>query len=166
MKNSPFVEHFDLDITLRDAALDLQNRPGQRAIANIAIGMEVEDAYYSVRELREAVQWVHEGMNGGKAKLTSILGTQCDDFQRALYYALAGRGVIEMLDDMLWLEDLLEARGRVAAAMRRLKLPTMPLVDPYVAKAPDGPVGRYDPDFIEGPSWFLDPGLAAGDVDA
>ena len=50
-----FHNQFDLDITLRDAALDEQNRPTRRMIANAAIGMHVEDAYYSVRELREAV---------------------------------------------------------------------------------------------------------------
>ena len=50
-----FLGHFDLDVTLRDAALDEQNRPTRRMIANAAIGMHVEDAFYSVRELREAV---------------------------------------------------------------------------------------------------------------
>ena len=48
-----YFEPFDLDVTLRDAALDDQNRPTRRMLANAAIGMHVEDAYYSVRELRE-----------------------------------------------------------------------------------------------------------------
>ena len=163
MQPSIYVERFDLDITLRDAALDTENRPARRAIANLSIGMEVEDAYYSTRELREAVQWVHEGVSGGKKKLTTILGTRCDDYQRALYYALAGRGVVEMLDDLIWLEELLVDRGRVAAAVRRAPATAMPLVDPYVAKEPDGPVGAYDAEFEEGPSWWLDPSLMAGD---
>src|SRR3546814_5250384 len=47
-----YFEPFDLDVTLRDAALDDQNRPTRRMLANAAIGMHVEDAYYSVRELR------------------------------------------------------------------------------------------------------------------
>src|SRR3546814_2542580 len=54
-----YFEPFDLDVTLRDAALDDQNRPTRRMLANAAIGMHVEDAYYSVRELREAVSWIH-----------------------------------------------------------------------------------------------------------
>jgi hypothetical protein len=40
-----YFGHFDLDVTLRDAALDEQNRPTRRMIANAAIGMHVEDAF-------------------------------------------------------------------------------------------------------------------------
>src|SRR3546814_4674915 len=87
-----YFEPFDLDVTLRDAALDDQNRPTRRMLANAAIGMHVEDAYYSVRELREAMSWVHEGETGGKRKLASILSTPAgDDFQRCIYFCLAGR---------------------------------------------------------------------------
>lgn len=164
MQSSKFIgQYFDLDVALRDEALAPDNRPTRRAIANLAIGMEVEDAYYSTRELREAVSWVHEGTAGGKAKLTQILGNRCDDFQRALYYALAGRGVVLMLDDLLWLEGLLEARGRVAASARRAKVAAMPLAEPYVAKEADGPVGVFGTDFVQGPSWWLDPSLAGED---
>jgi hypothetical protein len=58
---SNFLDRFDLDITLRDAALDPDNRPTRRMIANAAIGMDALDAYYAVREIREAAQWIHEG---------------------------------------------------------------------------------------------------------
>lgn len=164
MQQSRFTDRFDLDISLRDAALDPENCPNRRAIANASIGMEVEDAFYSVRELREAVSWVHEGRMDGEQKLASILGTQCDDYQRAIFYNLAGCGVVEMLDDLMWLEELLEARGRVAGEARRGRVATRPLTEPYVAKAPDGLVGEYRPDFEEGPSWWLDPGLGEGDL--
>jgi hypothetical protein len=160
MSTNPFRDRFDLDITLRDAALDSENRPTRRMIANAAIGMDVEDAYYSVRELREAVTWVHEGELSGKAKLTSILANDgADDFQRCIYFCLAGRGVIAMLDDLEWLEDLLERRGRVAGEQKRLKASRMPLVRPYVADAPDGPLVKGDLDFEQGPSWWADPTL-------
>ena len=129
---TPSIRHlFDLDITLRDAALDMENRPTRRMIANAAIGMHVEDAYYSVRELREAVSWVHEGVSAGKLKLAEILGNDgADDFQRCIYFCLAGRGVVSMLDDLEWLEDLLERRGRIAGEQKRLKETVMPLVNP------------------------------------
>ena len=159
MKRSKFIGAFDLDVTLRDAALDAANRSTRRMIANAAIGMDTEDAYYAARELREAVEWVHEGIEDGKRKLAAILGNDCDDYQRCLYYGLAGRGVVGMLDDLMWLEDILEARGRVAGALRAKRLRAAPLVDPYVARAPDGPVGRFSDDFQEGPSWWSDPTL-------
>ncbi|MDE8650555.1 hypothetical protein [Novosphingobium album (ex Liu et al. 2023)] len=153
-----YLDHFDLDVTLRDAALDEQNRPTRRMIANASIGMHVEDAYYSVRELREAVSWIHEGEPGGKRKLASILSNPVgDDFQRCVYFCLAGRGVIEMLDDLMWLEDLLEARGRIAGAMHRRKLRARPLVTPYVADEPDGPVVAATADFRQGRSWWIEP---------
>lgn len=70
MKKTVFHDRFDLDITLRDASLDADNRPTRRMIANAAIGMHVEDAYYSVREVREAVSWVHEGIR--RARRSSL----------------------------------------------------------------------------------------------
>ncbi|KKW90261.1 hypothetical protein [Sphingobium chungbukense] len=157
-----YVEPFDLDVTLRDAALDERNRPTRRMIANAAIGMHIEDAYYSVRELREAVSWIHEGEMGGKRKLLSILGNRlCDDFQRCIYFCLAGRGVVEMLDDLMWLEDLLAARGRVAGDIHRRKIRSRPLAAPYVADEPDGPIVDVNDDFRQGRSWWADPGLLA-----
>lgn len=161
MKTTDFRHRFDLDITLRDAALDPEVRPTRRMIANAAIGMHVEDAYFSARELREAIEWVHEGVPGGKAKLASILAnTGGDDYQRCLYFCLAGRGVVGMLDDLMWLEDLLERRGRVAGENHRLKVRAMPLVSPYVADAPDGPLVEMSADFPQGPSWWADPALS------
>lgn len=157
MRRSKFTDGFDLDVTLRDAALDPETRPERRAIANVAIGMAPDDAYYSVRELREAVAWVHEGVAGGRTKLAAILGNLCDDYQRAIFYNLAGRGIVVMLDDLLWLERLLEARGRIAGAAARGRVPTAPLPEPYVADVADGPVGRFDDGFELGPSWWLEP---------
>ena len=162
MKKSAFHDRFDLDITLRDAALDAENRPTRRMIANAAIGVHVEDAYYSVREVREAVAWIHEGVPAGKLKLASILANAgADDFQRCIYFCLAGRGVVEMLDDLEWLEDLLERRGRVAGELARLKASRMPLANPYVADEPDGPLVTLDGDFTQGASWWAEPALRA-----
>jgi hypothetical protein len=162
MVTTPFRDLFDLDITLRDAALDAENRPTRRMIANAAIGMHVEDAYYSVREVREAVSWVHEGIPAGKLKLAAILANDgADDFQRCIYFCLAGRGVVGMLDDLEWLEDLLERRGRVAGEQKRLKATMMPLTNPYVADVPDGPMIKLDAEFEQGPSWWTDPTLAS-----
>ena len=128
-------------------------------IANAAIGMGADDAYCATRELREAVEAVHEDVAGGKRKLTAILGNTCDDFQRCLFYALAGRGVVEMVEDLLWLEQLLEARGRIAGILHRKQMPQAALVSSYVAPEPDGPVGKFDEDFRIGPSWWLQPGM-------
>lgn len=159
MKLSDFVDRFDLDLILRDESLDPLNTPTRRAIAALSIGVSPEDAYYSTRELREAVQWVHEGEIGGKARLARILSTGCDDYQRCIYYSLAGRGVCRIMDDLEWLEEKLLNRGQLTRKLFREKARTMPLVNPYVSSKPDGPLVSPDPDFVEGPSWYLDPDL-------
>ena len=157
MRRTSFTDPFDLDIALEDASLDGSNAPTRRAIAALSIHCPVEDAYYSVREIRAAVTEVHLGEPGGKAKLARLLATACDDYQRCIYYALAGRGVVAMLDDLAWLEALLHARGRVA---RHAVIGGNRLVDPpppYVAAEPDGPVPAAAADYSLGASWRVDP---------
>ncbi len=158
MPNNLKLGAFDLDITLRDAAVDELLRPTRRMLANASIGMEPTDAYYSTRELREAVEIVHAGKADAKIRLTNILATGCDDYQRCLYFSLAGRGVVQMMEDLEWLEDLLGARARLSEQRFREKEPTIPCNRPYVSAEPDGPlIARGD--FSEGPSWYLDPQL-------
>ena len=88
MKLDDVLGGFDLDTVLRDVSCDAV----RRAIAALCIGVGIDDAWLSVRELREAVSLVHEGADGGRARLATILSTACDDFQRAIYYCLAERG--------------------------------------------------------------------------
>lgn len=161
MKAKFVGKYFGTDIMLRDAAIDPLNRPTRRIIANAAIGVEVDDAYYSLRELREAISWTHEGDTRGKPKLARILANECDDYQRCMYYALAGRGIVQMLDDLEWLEDILETRARIVGQLRRAKERCMPLTSPYVSAEPDGVLPTPNGEFRQGPSWYLDPSLTA-----
>ena len=156
-----YIGKVDLDITLRDAALDPHNSPTRRMIANAAIGVEPEDAYYSTGELLECVQWVHEGQPGAKARLVRLLANQCDDFQRCLYYAVEGRGVVQMMDNLEWLKALLLARAQMGLHYARAGECFVPLRSPYVAEVPSGVLPATDPAFEEGPSWSFDPDMAA-----
>ncbi len=151
------IGSFDLNITLRDAAVDDTNRPTRRMLANACIGVDAFDAYYAALELFEALQAVHECNAGSKAKLARILSTRCDDFQRCLYYSLAGRGVIQMLSDLEWLLGILRARTMVSAVLLRSGGAVRTSNPPYVSAEPDGPVANGDTDFELGASWFLDP---------
>lgn len=157
-RHPQMLANFDLDISLRDAACDPELLPQQRIVANLSLGMEIDDAYLSVRELHQAVDWVHHGVPEGRAKLAAILSNACDDFQRALYYALAGRGVVEMLDTLEWLQGLLKARGRIAASLSRARIARRPVVSPYVAAEPDGPLVSADSGFELGAAWSVDQG--------
>ena len=120
------VGRFDLDIALRDASLDEMNRVARRSLANASIGVEAFDAYHSARELFETLEALHEGQRGAKRKLAQVLSCECDDYQRCLYYTVAGRGVLQMLDDLEWLIDLLKARCEVSAGLFRSG--TLPLL--------------------------------------
>ncbi|MFB0614069.1 MULTISPECIES: hypothetical protein [Erythrobacteraceae] len=153
------VGRFDLDIALRDASLDELNRATRRSLANASIGVEAFDAYHSARELFETLEAVHEGQRGAKRKLTQVLSCECDDYQRCLYYTLAGRGVLQMLDDLEWLIDLLKARCEISASLFRSGTLPSVQINPYVSAEPDGPVPPREGDFEQGASWFLDPAL-------
>ena len=60
------VHEFDLDISLRDAGCDGELTAERRAIANLCVGTGADDAYYSMRELREAMLLVLEGDPRGR----------------------------------------------------------------------------------------------------
>lgn len=149
---------FDLDIELRDAGCDVNIIPMRRAVANLCIGMDVDDAYYSVRELREAMVMVFEGVPKGREKLTTVLATACDDFQRAIYYALAGRGIGDALEALDWLLAILRCRGKLAASLSRQRIYRRPLVSPYVSEEPEGPLVAPDRGFELGKSWSVERG--------
>jgi len=61
-----------------------------------------------------------------------------------------------MLDDLAWLEDLLERRGRIAGQIHREKRTILPLTNPYVAAEPDGPLVESRADFVQGASWWAE----------
>lgn len=150
---------FDLDITLADAALDEANRPTRRMLANACIGIDAFDAYYASLELFEALEAVHEECAGAKAKLTRILSTRCDDFQRCLYYSLAGRGVRQMLEDFEWLLQILRGRAKISADLLRHGGQVETSRPPYIGDEPDGPIAAANPDFELDASWLIDPEL-------
>ena len=151
LKRSKFIGGCEFDIASTDEATNLENRPTRRMLTNAAIGMDPEDAYYAAHELREAVKWVHEGEQGEKRKLAMILVNSCDDYQRCLFYAVAGRGVVlMMMEDLLWLEQLLEARCRTAGVIHKAKIVRNPLASPYIGAEPDGPVGKILDDSHKG----------------
>ncbi|MBV2149886.1 hypothetical protein KRZ98_16705 [Sphingobium sp. AS12] len=142
------LEPIDLDIVLTDASTDAAIRPERRAIAALSIGVGANDAFYSVLELEDVLSSIAKGIPGGRARLSTVLGNRCDDYQRAIYYALAGRGATAMIEDLVWLLEVLGARGTVDAD-HPVKAP----ISPYVSSQADGPVGVFPEEFALGPSW-------------
>ena len=127
---------------------------GMRALAGHSVGMPPEDGFLAARELHEAVCWAVEGRPEGKKRLAGILGCRGDDYQRSLFYSVAGRGPVGMLDDLRRLVVLMQARSDAAHEASSRGFGVKASVEPYrFFDEADGPLGLFDPDFDFGPAW-------------
>lgn len=81
----------ELDHPLAALCVDPAAHPFVRVLAGLCIGVGIDDAFLSVSELSEAMEdfWKDGRYVGGR--LSAILANECDDFQRALYFASVGR---------------------------------------------------------------------------
>ena len=95
-----YMVPFDVDVALADAACDPALRPTQRMIANATIGIGLDDAYFSTQELRETLTLIDEDAPDGRRRLVDLLRNEGDDYQRCLYYCLAGCGSTQALADL------------------------------------------------------------------
>ena len=151
---------FNLDLMLYDAALNERSAPTRRMLANAVLNIEPEEAYHGAHELLLAVEAVHQEMDLGKCQLAQILARKGDDYQRCLYYILAGRGVVQMLDDLRWIVGLLRARYDQLLECRAKGIRVVRSLGVYLASEPDGVLPSNDADFRLGASWVNDPMLA------
>jgi hypothetical protein len=143
----------DLDDGLREVSDAIEEQHTMRAIALLSIGMDVQDGFLSCRELLETIYWCVEGVPDGKRKLSEILGNNCNDYQRAIYYALAGRGAVGVLTDLKRLTDLMETRYLASRHAYANEMSQRVPENPYLTDGPDGPVGKFDPDFKLSELW-------------
>lgn len=151
---------FNLDLMLYDAALNERSAPTRRMLANAVLNIEPEEAYHGAYELLLAVEAVHQEMDLGKCQLAQILARKGDDYQRCLYYILAGRGVVQMLDDLRWIVGLLRTRYDQMLECRAKGTRVVYSPGVYLANEPDGVLPANDADFRLGASWFNDPMLS------
>lgn len=147
----------NVEFALRDPLCDPATLPTHAALAALSIGVVPKDAYESVAELRQAVNEVYCGMPDARARLTGILGNRCcDDYQRAVYYAVAGRGVAVMFKALEWLEEVLLGRYRLDRQEFKNCRSVMYDLSPYVSEFPQGPIPQREERFELGPAWLLD----------
>ena len=132
MDKSFEIGKFDLDIVLRDAAQSTEP-------AHPANACKCQHRHRchgcilcGAGAVRSCKGVFDEGGPKAKAKLVQVLSCQCDDFQRCLYYAVAGRGITLVLDDLEGLVDLLAPRCKISADLFRKDKWPIPLVNPVV----------------------------------
>jgi hypothetical protein len=152
-----FPEHcdkpFDIDAELKEIADCDHEQNSLRVLALLSIGLPADEAYLRSRELLEAVQWSASDIPARKRQLAALLGANENDYQRAVYYALAGRGAIAMLSDLQRLNNILESRYLLSIAANNYGVELSQPFNPYLTDKPDGPLGSFDPDYTLSDIW-------------
>ena len=145
MDQAHYLAGYDYNLGLRDAFDDRDLEPARRVLAGRSFATTLDDGYFAVAELREAVSLlvadrdagVDDGDGVGAERLGQVLDGAGDDYQRALWYTLSDGDLGEALAHLVWLEAVM--RGR--AAMYRVTS----AAGAETAALP-APAGRYDPD--------------------
>lgn len=147
------AEPFDIDAELKEIADSDHEQNTLRVLALLSIGLPAEEAFLRCRELFETVQWSASNLAAGKRGLAALLGSQESDYQRALYYTLAGRGAIAMLADLQRLTHVLESRYLLSINADSHGVKIIQPFNPYLTDKPDGPLGTFDPDYKLSDIW-------------
>lgn len=154
-----WLSGLNVDLGLMEVRDDVDEQWERRALAGASIGMDPQDALLLAHELASAIDFLVAGSPLGKIALAGILADDRNDYQRCLWYALAGRHPFSVATDVRWLVGLLRARAQqwadaIAAGRSVTKGPC-----PYVTDRVEGPVGDFSADFELGGQWE---GIAEG----
>jgi hypothetical protein len=147
------VEPFDIDAELKEISDSDHEQNSLRVIALLSLGLPAEEAFLRCRELLETVQRSASDRPAGKRQLAALLGANENDYQRAVYYALAGRGAIATLSDLQRLTNVLESRYLVSITAQNQGGELSQPFNPYLTDKPDGPLGTFDPDYTLSDIW-------------
>jgi hypothetical protein len=147
------AEPFDIDAELKEIADSDHEQNSLRVLALLSLGLPAEEAFLRTRELLETVQLSASDIPAGKRRLAALLGLQENDYQRAVYYALAGRGALAMLCDLQRLTNVLESRYLLSIAAHNHDVELSQPFNPYLTDKPDGPLGTFDPDYTLSDIW-------------
>jgi hypothetical protein len=148
-----WTRDIDIDLGLTEIR-DCNDEPWTlRALAGASVGVDIEDALSAARELSETVNGLMACADGAKASLARILGGRGNDYQRCLWYNLAGRDPLGTSVDLARLVGLLAARAALAQASVVAMSGVTFARDPYVTEDADGPVGIFDADFSLDRQW-------------
>lgn len=150
---SDWTKNIELDLGLMAVRDSSDEQWTYRALAGASVGVAPEEAYSAARELSDVVNGMMAGVDGCKAALATILGGRGNDYQRCLWYSLAGSDPLGNAVDLGCLVALLDRRRKLAseaaAAMTGAKIEH----DPYVTDDVDGPLGVFPSKFKLGTQW-------------
>jgi hypothetical protein len=147
------AEPFDIDAELKEIADSDHEQNSLRVLALLSLGLPADEAFLRTRELLETVQLSAGDIPAGKRRLAALLGANGNDYQRAIYYALAGRGAIATLADLQRLTNVLESRHLLSISAHKHDVELSQPFNPYLTGKPDGPLGTFDPDYTLSDIW-------------
>jgi len=146
-------QNVDLDLSLAEVRDCGDEHWTFRALAGASVGVDPEDALSSAIELSGAVNGLMAGHQSAKGCLANILGGRGNDYQRCLWYILAGRDPLGTSVDLGRLVELLARRAAMARQAAVNGSGVTVAADPYVTDEADGPLGVYPADFKLGAHW-------------
>ena len=148
-----WTRDLDLDLGLAEIRDCFDEHWTLRALAGASVGVDPEDAFAGASELSEAVNGLMAGFAGAKPALATILGGRGNDYQRCLWYILAGRDPLGTAVDLGRLVELLERRCALAREAAVAGTGVAVAQDPYVTDEVDGPLGVFSAEFKLGRQW-------------
>ena len=148
-----WTRNIDLDLGLAEIRDCADEQWTLRALAGSSVGVEPDEAYSAAHELSEAVNGLMAGIAGAKAALATILGGRGNDYQRCLWYTLAGRDPLGTAVDLARLVELLDRRRQLARQAAVATTGASLAHAPYVTDEVDGPLGVFSADFMLGRQW-------------
>jgi hypothetical protein len=148
-----WTRDLDLDLGLIEIRDCADEHWTLRALVGASVGIDPEDGYSAAAELCEAVNGLMAGVDSAKFALATILGGRGNDFQRCLWYAVAGRDPLCAAVDLGRLVELLGARRSLARKAAAAGTGVAVARDPYVTDKADGPLGVFSHEFTLGPQW-------------
>lgn len=152
MKYETFLEDINVDLELIDIRDNVDEHWTKRALAGASVGTDPVPAYDAVDALASAVKLVVAGSDIGKRHLAMIL-TNGSDYQRNLWFSVAGRDPFAVASDFAWFTEILGARAEMWAKRTKAQRSVTKERDPYYAQDPEGPTAVFDPNFELGPQW-------------
>ena len=161
MDKDTWLYGINVDATLIETRDD-EDLPWEiRALAGASVGVDSVAGLQAVIELEAALNAVLRGEYAGKSALARILSATSCDYQRALWYNLAGRHPLTVASALGELRKLMNARAEMWLMADRLGLEPTREPNPYFSDRPEGPRGIFSPAFSLGSHWR---GIAEGAI--
>jgi hypothetical protein len=120
MNKDTWLYGINVDATLIERRDDEDLPWEERALAGASVGIDAVAGLQAVIELETALTAVLRGDHAGKSALARILSATGHDYQRALWYNLAGRHPLTVASALSELRKVMEARAEMwLSALRR-----------------------------------------------